>query len=73
MARQFKNVVEGSDLLEGMGELAYGFCREKKYWCANPLNDFFHHSSCYCTTTTLNAKHCSSLVWAKPGLLSGLR
>lgn len=46
---------------------------EKKYWCANPLNDFFHHSSCYSTTTTLNAKHCSSLLWAKPGVLWGLR
>lgn len=46
---------------------------EKKYWCANPLNHFFHHSSCYSTMTTLNARHCSSLVWAKPGVLGGLR
>lgn len=46
---------------------------EKKYWCANPLNDFSHHSSCYFTTTTLNAKHFSSLLWAKPGVLRGLR
>lgn len=46
---------------------------EKKYWCANPLKDSFHHSSCFSTTTTLTAKHSSALLWAEPGLLGALR
>jgi len=73
MVTKFKNGIDGSDLLVGMGELAYSFCREKNIDVLILQDHFLHHNGCYSTLTTLNANCCSSLVWAKPGALGGLR